>query len=114
MDGGTPSLSKARSKGEASFFIAVLLRMASLPLKYFKEGTITSKIIGISRFARNDIIGNDPSSLSLRGARQGDVAISTQESRRLLRSARNDIKGWTSSPRDGVLFFKEESSRAAS
>ncbi len=40
---------------------------------------------GISRFAQNDIIGNDPSSLSLRGARQGDVAISTKESRRLLR-----------------------------
>jgi len=31
--------------------------------------------------------------LSLRGARQGDVAISTQEWRRLLRLARNDIKG---------------------
>ena len=31
-------------------------------------------------------------SLSLRGARQGDVAISAQERRRLLRFARNDIK----------------------
>ena len=38
--------------------------------------------------------------MSLRGARQGDVAISLTERRRLLRFARNDIEGQTSSPRD--------------
>ena len=41
----------------------------------FTKEMHTRDIIGISRVARNDKIGNGPSSLSLPGAHQGDVAI---------------------------------------
>jgi hypothetical protein len=57
-------------------------------------------IIGISRSPLRGsfemtFFGEESSPfLSLRGARQGDVAISAQERRKLLRSARNDIGGF--------------------
>jgi len=64
---------------------------------YSIEGTLTSNIPGISRSPLHGSLemtlwSSEPFPyLSLRGAHQGDVAISTQERRRLLRFARNDI-----------------------
>ncbi|MFV9674359.1 MAG: hypothetical protein ACNYZI_03140, partial [Anaerolineales bacterium] len=45
--------------------------------------------------------------VSLRGARKGDVAISAAERTRLLRFARNDIKGRISSQEDSPYFVEE-------
>ncbi len=64
----------------------------------FLGRTLASNIIGISRSVFHSslemtYLDVEPFlCLSLRGARQGDVAISAQEWRRLLRLARNDIK----------------------